>query len=371
MSTTQTNSIDLSALDLKNSTFQIGSDVIRIQGQSLVILRQAPLNILDDALSIADSTATHQKTVNSFANYYLDTIVAKIIHSVTEISSLANLFLALDKVKPDSNDALIKILKTVVEQIEKIRLNNSDLIEALSVFSKNCTNEFATYKKEVSDLIAKLDGDEGAINKAKEAISETNALLDKNIQEIIDNANIIGDGVKDLVTYALTVISSSSSKDKSKDKTEDKEKSEDKKEEFDPYPVESVGAVSNGVSGVSEAVTAYQKNLKKVAELYQDFAELNALLSALTSIEEQSSQYSTLISNLLTNYKTFDSSVAAIINNLNEYISELSSNNVSVTEFFTAYDDSVKYWYNLNDNVREIESAFAGSGLLFPQVQSI
>ena len=375
MSTTQeVKKLDLTPVSLKDNIVQLGSDTLRAQGQSLVLLRQVPLNIIDDALNIAEDTANHQRTVNSFANFYLNTIQPKAIGVITDVSALTNLIKALQVVKVVEVPDLENLIKSILNRIDDFRLKNSDYIEQLSLFSKNSTNELATFKKEIEDVIASLEGDTGAISQAKEAISQTSAMLDKNIQEIIDNSNVIGDGIKDLVTYALTVITSSSSKTPEKEKSGDEKaekKDPAKEEKFDPFPVESIGAVSNGVSGVSEAVAAYRKNLEKIGILYQDLAELNALLSALTAIEEQSSTYSSMINSILTDIETYDQSMKIIADNYSSALNALSSGDLTPADFEAILTESLKYWDNLNNNITEVEAAMVGKGQLFPQVQSI
>lgn len=375
MSTTQEiKKLDLSPGSLKDNIFQLGSDTLRAQGQSLVILRQIPLNILDDALNIAEDVANHQRTVVSFTNFYLNTIQPKAIQRITDASGLTNLINAIQIVNAGTSDDQVNVIKAVINMIDEYRIKDSDFIEQLKVFSKNTKNELATFRKEIEDLINNLEGDTGAINQAKQAIADTSAMLDKNIQEIIDNSNVIGDGIKDLVTYALTIITSPSSKTPEKEKSGDEkaEKKDDKKEdEFDPFPVESIGAVSGGVSGVSEAVAAYRKNLKNIGILYQELAELNALLSALTAIEEQSSSYSSMIDSILTDVENYDQSMKSISDNYSSAIDALNSSELSVKDFEALLKDSIKYWNNLRSNISEIESALAGKGQLFPQVQSI
>ena len=375
MSTTQeVKKLDLTPVSLKDNIVQLGSDTLRAQGQSLVLLRQVPLNIIDDALNIAEDTANHQRTVNSFANFYLNTIQPKAIGVITDVSALTNLIKALQVVKVVEVPDLENLIKSILNRIDDFRLKNSDYIEQLSLFSKNSTNELATFKKEIEDVIASLEGDTGAISQAKEAISQTSAMLDKNIQEIIDNSNVIGDGIKDLVTYALTVITSSSSKTPEKEKSGDEKaekKDPAKEEKFDPFPVESIGAVSNGVSGVSEAVAAYRKNLEKIGILYQDLAELNALLSALTAIEEQSSTYSSMINSILTDIETYDQSMKIIADNYSSALNALSTGDLTPADFEAILTESLKYWDNLNNNITEVEAAMVGKGQLFPQVQSI
>lgn len=375
MSTTQEiKKLDLSPGSLKDNIFQLGSDTLRAQGQSLVILRQIPLNILDDALNIAEDVANHQRTVVSFSNFYLNTIQPKAIQRITDASGLTNLINAIQIVNAGTSDDQVNVIKAVINMIDEYRIKDSDFIEQLKVFSKNTNNELATFRKEIEDLINNLEGDTGAINQAKQAIADTSAMLDKNIQEIIDNSNVIGDGIKDLVTYALTIITSSSSKTPEKEKSGDEkaEKKDDKKEdEFDPFPVESIGAVSGGVSGVSEAVAAYRKNLKNIGVLYQELAELNALLSALTAIEEQSSSYSSMIDSILTDVENYDQSMKSISDNYSSAIDALNSSELSVKDFEALLKDSIKYWNNLRSNISEIESALAGKGQLFPQVESI
>ena len=375
MSTTQeVKKLDLTPVSLKDNIVQLGSDTLRAQGQSLVLLRQVPLNIIDDALNIAEDTANHQRTVNSFANFYLNTIQPKAIGVITDVSALTNLIKALQVVKVVEVPDLENLIKSILNRIDDFRLKNSDYIEQLSLFSKNSTNELATFKKEIEDVIASLEGDTGAISQAKEAISQTSAMLDKNIQEIIDNSNVIGDGIKDLVTYALTVITSSSSKTPEKEKSGDEKaekKDPAKEEKFDPFPVESIGAVSNGVSGVSEAVAAYRKNLEKIGILYQDLAELNALLSALTAIEEQSSTYSSMINSILTDIETYDQSMKIIADNYSSALNALSTGDLTPADFEAILTESLKYWDNLINNITEVEAAMVGKGQLFPQVQSI
>lgn len=351
------------------------------QGNSMVLQRQVVLNAITENQDLVDKIRrikALQTTLKDNSAYYLDQILPRVIHGVTDASAVYNLYQSLKQQvdesssKPIDQQVMASMLNAILDRIEEKLQSAKDLREL-------ATDQATVLKKQNTDfqtLIAELDkllggSETSLIAQTQKEIATVKQNIDQNINDIVKNAKEIGAGVKDLVTNILTTITSSKGGDKTDDKKSDDKSGDDsggKKGddvELDPFPVEAVGAVSEGASGVDDAVAALHRNNKKLEQLYQSLAQLNALLSVSRAVGDQVSNYETSISRITDTADSVVSSWQTVEANYRQVIATLGKDG-DVGAVTALVNEAANPWKYLHQRLLELEDVLNGSGNLFP-----
>ncbi|MEM9619764.1 MAG: hypothetical protein AAF936_17565 [Pseudomonadota bacterium] len=377
--------------DISEELRRLSNVAFQLQGQSLVVQQQAELSALNDPTHIASYAGYAQANVKKHATYYLNLVLPGILQVVSSVDAVNNIVQAFATVSDDPNIAnnpgkIAQLCELVSSRVEDVHKNALQLYQETQINANSAGKNTATLKGVLMKTIATLDNEDGQLTAASTAISNTESAIQRNIQEIIDNANVIGDGLKDFFMSIVTTISGNSKKDEPADPPTDKDKDSDdndkddgddsasnsdnngKAPEFKSFPVESISTTSSGVKGISEARHALDENFKRLGVLYQDFAELNAILSVAKAISEQTGSFSALYEELTTVLSNYTKTLGIVSGNFKALAANLKKVNADDVAFIhlkTKIRVSSQSWTRVSETTREIEAAMAGVASYF------
>ncbi len=370
--------------DISDGLKRLSTIGFHLQGQSLVVQQQLTLSALEDPTHIASYAGYAQTNVKKYADYYLNRILPGLISVVTSADSINNIVqaFATASMDPDvANDPrrIEKLCQLVYQNIDDVHQKSLRLYQETRSTADVAVKNMSMLKGALKKTIEGLDNDDGQLAAAMTAISETEAAIQKNIQEIIDNANVVGEGLKDLFTSIITTISGNSKKDDPEKPAEGKGEKGDKDDDGDEsasdpkageetpelksFPVESISTTSSGIKGISDARNAMDKNFQKLGVLYQDLAELNTILSASKVISEQTTSFSVLYDDLAVSIIDYTNTLGIVSGNFKALAAELNNVNADDVEFIhikTKIRVASKSWTQVAETTREIESAMSG-----------
>ncbi|MDA5095581.1 HBL/NHE enterotoxin family protein [Aliiroseovarius sp. KMU-50] len=391
------NTTSISVTDLRQDLFQVGAEVLHMQGRAMVLDRQVNLKVLTDPTGVGGEAIAAQKSMRKAANYYLSTVMPKLIRIVTDASAARNLVVALKTTLAPVTDPeeAKRLITSVANQLDVYAKNTQDAVQ-LAQTSVNVTTAASTkLATAIADATAKLDGPNGQIAAAQTEIDATEKEVFDAIQAIVTNADSIGEGVKDLVTYVLSFIgggdkdnksdgtskgddSSSEKKEKSAPKSGD-EKAEngengdgpsgggDKEEggEIAEFPAQSITTISTGVAGISEAQKAIKSGNALLNKQYQAFAAMSAMLAAVQVINSQigtinktGASLLTAVSEAATSYGDIASGMTALANKVDQ--------DGGLPAAMSEINAVIADWSRLRGELDDMRAALSGVGSYFP-----
>jgi hypothetical protein len=370
-------------VNLETRFFELSAAAFRVQGQVNVVSRQTNIAYLNDPTNILVKATGLQASTRGIANFFLTTSLPQFIKVLTDMDSSTNIANAFYSTIGASSAPISEakpIAEAVVERLESdlsaLKKLSSRIDEAISV-GKTQADAFAG---EMDNVTAQIDGKDGQLAKAGAVIDTVQAAINDDLDNIVTSARVIGDGVKNLFTYAMSIFTSPqqvSDKDKEKksdpksDTTDDKpdEPKADPFGEVEPFDVESINSVEDGVSQSVAVMQSLRKNNKKLEELLQAKAALSAALTACQALRLQSQTmngtleaFSESIAAFMTAYEQMVNNYRDLANTLNETTEEGSA------ELLVQLKAASLSWVSIAETNTEIQAAFSGIRPLFPQV---
>lgn len=370
-------------VNLETRFFELSAAAFRVQGQVNVVSRQTNIAYLNDPTNILVKATGLQVSTRGIANFFLTTSLPQFIKVLTDMDSSANIANAFYATMGASSAPISEakpIAEAVAERLESdlsaLKKLSSRIEEAISVGKTQAD----TFAGEMDNVTAQIDGKDGQLAKAGAAIDTVQAAINDDLDNIVTSARVIGDGVKNLFTYAMSIFTSPqqvSDKDKEKkpdpksDTTDDKpdEPKADPFGEVEPFDVESINSVEDGVSQSVAVMQSLRKNNKKLEELLQAKAALSAALTACQALRLQSQtmngtleKFSESIAAFMTAYEQMVNNYRDLANTLNETTEESSA------ELLAQLKAASLSWVSIAETNTEIQAAFSGIRPLFPQV---
>ena len=381
--------IDLVPDDLGKNLYEFALMAFQSQGRAQVVSNQTQLSYLGDPTGILSKATALQTHVRKMANFYLTTTTPQMITVFTGIDADYNLSRAMLPSIGNAQEA-VKISKAVADNFRRKASDITKITERMND-TINLTVEAAKeFSEAVDQTVIKLDGDDGQIAAAGNAIEKVEAKIDEDIANIVKSSNEIGNGIKQLVRYGLTILTggaadSGGDKESSKDKAEKSEpakdedgaetSSGDKKPEkdpfgdIDPFPVESIGSIEDGVGQSVAVMKALSDDNKRLAKLYQAMAELSAALTVCQAIQSQTTRFADGLTQTSTSRGTAAVSMAVLAGKydaLATQFGKVEDNSPEYLDLIQSIKTADDAWSAIITDMTDIERAFAGIGNMFP-----
>jgi len=381
--------IDLVPDDLDKNLYEFALMAFQSQGRAQVVSHQAQLSYLGDPTGILSKATALQTHVRKMANFYLTTITPQMITVFTGIDADYNLSRAMLPSIVNAQEA-VKVSKAVADNFRRKASDMTKITERMND-TINLTVEAAKeFSEAVDQTVIKLDGDDGQIAAAGNAIEKVEAKIDEDIANIVKSSNEIGNGIKQLVRYGLTVLTggaadSGGDKETGKDKAEKSEpakdedgaetSSGDKKPEkdpfgdIDPFPVESIGSIEDGVGQSVAVMKALSDDNKLLAKLYQAMAELSAALTVCQAIQSQTTRFADGLTQTSASLGTAAASMAVLAGKydaLAMQFGKVKDESPEYLDLIQSIKSAEDAWSAIITDMTDIERAFAGIGNMFP-----
>lgn len=367
-----------SALALGDNLMTVGAAVLHAQGRALVIERQASLQILRDPTG-ADAAAA-QATMREAASHYLDVVQPQVVALFGAVSGAANLMNAAVVLNGPTaqGDDLPQILGAVTGQLDQLTATARDTARTARASADVTGSAAGALDKALTAAIDRLEGEGGEIAQLRDRIDSTEKAIFQGIDDIVKNSNVVGQGIKSLVTYVMGTFGGggdSGEKEKPKpaaDKTKpdaatagtDKTAPQESGA-IEPFPAESIDTISTGAEGVAKAQALVKAKNTLLAAQYQELAALDALLAAAQVISGQTAAIADTAKRLGDALAQTAAITGAIADELRALTTRAAKPEArkDVRAKLAALAGS---WTRLSAQMGQIQSALSGIGKLFP-----
>lgn len=374
-----------SALALGDNLMTVGAAVLHAQGRALVIERQASLQILRDPTGVGADAAAAQATMREAASHYLDVVQPQVIALFGAVSGAANLMNAAVVLNGPTaqGDDLPQILGAVTGQLDQLTATARDTARTARASADVTGSAAGALDKALTAAIDRLEGEGGEIAQLRDRIDSTEKAIFQGIDDIVKNSNVVGQGIKSLVTYVMGTFGGggdSGEKEKPKpaadktkpdaatagtDKTAPKESGA-----IEPFPAESIDTISTGAEGVAKAQALVKAKNTLLAAQYQELAALDALLAAAQVISGQTAAMADTAKRLGDALAQTAAITGAIADELRALTTRAAKPEArkDVRAKLAALAGS---WTRLSAQMGQIQSALSGIGKLFPPLTPV
>jgi hypothetical protein len=342
----------LSAKNLGNDLTALASAGLTAQVNALVLERQQRVDPFNTDPLLSTTLQYQQDQMRRSASYVLSRLMRDMIQNIADASAATALVSALRSTLSQQQatfstgpKAAAQLIDATAKEFTTYHQDASDLAQALEREVQNVQASQAQITTLIEKRVQGLDGPDGSIAKTIAGIDTTKTAIETDLQNLVKSASDIGAAVKQLVTGVLTTFDLANTPDKpadDKDKKADpeaKDKAADKtrpaitpkeaREAGDnAFPVESVGAITDGTSGVSAAVQSFKNNNAQLANLYQQLAQQQATLAIATAVGVQINAYAAALRTM-----------AAMAGNVEKSWAEITAGYESVAETLQASAD--------------------------------
>jgi hypothetical protein len=373
----------LSPLALSEAITKTTAAALTVQGRSLVLVRQPKLSLRAGVTppAVAQKAFDLQADMREHGNFALARLMSGAIQRLTDVDQVTNLMTSALQLMQSEAGASVAEAKEVLAaariNVREMFDNSATFARELGEIDKNLREGEGRFAQALKDLITALDGPSGKIVSLNKSIESVQEELEKNLTGVLEESKAIGDGIKKLVTNVLTTITGykddpkpdddDEGKEKGKGKGKGKDTGDDKPAKFDPFPVEAISTVSDGVAGGASSLSAFRINNKRLAELYQSLASLDALLAAVRAMADQSAAYVRSISALASCADQLQLAWADLLNRIDEVGKQLDTAPMGPATLAETH----RLWGRLRQRINELQQAVVGRTTAFPQVPSI
>lgn len=374
-----------SAPALGDNLMTVGAAVLHAQGRALVIERQASLQILRDPTGVGADAAAAQATMREAASHYFDVVQPQVIALFGAVSGAANLMNAAVVLNGPTaqGDDLPQILGAVTGQLDQLTATARDTARTARASADVTGSAAGALDKALTAAIDRLEGEGGEIAQLRDRIDSTEKAIFQGIDDIVKNSNVVGQGIKSLVTYVMGTFGGggdSGEKEKPKpaadktkpdaatagtDKTAPKESGA-----IEPFPAESIDTISTGAEGVAKAQALVKAKNTLLAAQYQELAALDALLAAAQVISGQTAAMADTAKRLGDALAQTAAITGAIADELRALTTRAAKPEArkDVRAKLAALAGS---WTRLSAQMGQIQSALSGIGKLFPPLTPV
>lgn len=357
----------------------VGTAVLHAQGRALVTERQANLQVLRDPTGVGAAAAEAQTAMRDAASHYLDVVQPGTIALFAATQGAANLMNSVLGLagQTASGDELSQMLATVAEQFDKLTQTAADTAKAVSVSADVTAAAAGKLSGALTGAIGRLEGKGGEIAQARAGIETTEKAIFQAIDDIVKKSNVVGAGIKGLVTYVLGVFGGDDAGDDAKnDKTkpaakkvaaDDKAVGETAKDsgKIEPFPAESIDTITTGVEGIAGAQAQIKAKNALLVVQYQDLAALGALLAAAQTISGQTNAMAGTAKRLHDAASPTPAIIGAIADGMRALATQAATP-AGRKDAITAISASADSWTRLANQLRQTMATMAGIGKLFP-----
>ncbi len=373
----------ISATALADNLMSVGTAVLHAQGRALVTERQANLQVLRDPTGVGAAAAEAQTAMRDAASHYLDVVQPGTIALFAATQGAANLMNSVLGLagQTASGDELSQMLATVAEQFDKLTQTAADTAKAVSVSADVTAAAAGKLSGALTGAIGRLEGKGGEIAQARAGIETTEKAIFQAIDDIVKKSNVVGAGIKGLVTYVLGAFGGddaggAAKNDKTKpaakkvaadDKADDKAAGETAKDsgKIEPFPAESIDTITTGVEGIAGAQAQIKAKNALLVVQYQDLAALGALLAAAQTISGQTNAMAGTAKRLHDAASPTPAIIGAIADGMRALATQAATP-AGRKDAITAISASADSWTRLANQLRQTMATMAGIGKLFP-----
>ena len=138
---------------------------------------------------------------------------------------------------------------------------------------------------------------------------------------------------------------------------------------IEPFPVESINSIEDGVGQSVAVMKALRDDNKKLAELYQAKAQLSAALSVCQAIRIQGQNFGisiNAVSQTLTAVADDFDELASGYSALGAAFQGVTDNSPDYYDLIQKIKNADSDWSSISNDVAQFERTFAGIGNLFP-----
>lgn len=381
------------ASPLSDNLSTLGASVLHVQGRALVTERQINLQVLRDPTGVGAAAAAAQGTMREVASHYLDAVQPRAIafFAATDgVVNLMNALASLDGATTKGGD-LSRMLSAVADALDRLTDSAKETEKATRLSADISANAAQALSRALNAAVKRLDGEDGEIAQLQGRIDQTEAEIYAAIDDIIKNSNVVGDGIKGLVTYVMGLFGGEGGdkpkpapdKPKTPEKAAEKprdtsakrdtatkdgaqtDKGEDDSGEIAPFPAQSIDSITSGVEGVAEAQTRLRTRNALLSTQYQDLASLGTLLAAAQTIKAQTGAMARTNAQLHEAASRTPAITHALAGGMRALagLAVKPANHKQVIATIAAATDS---WARMSVQLRQSEATFAGIGNLFP-----
>lgn len=369
----------ISATALADNLMSVGTAVLHAQGRALVTERQANLQVLRDPTGVGAAAAEAQTAMRDAASHYLDVVQPGTIALFAATQGAANLMNSVLGLagQTASGDELSQMLATVAEQFDKLTQTAADTAKAVSVSADVTAAAAGKLSGALTGAIGRLEGKGGEIAQARAGIETTEKAIFQAIDDIVKKSNVVGAGIKGLVTYVLGAFGGDDAGGAAKnDKTkpaakkvaaDDKAVGETAKDsgKIEPFPAESIDTITTGVEGIAGAQAQIKAKNALLVVQYQDLAALGALLAAAQTISGQTNAMAGTAKRLHDAASPTPAIIGAIADGMRALATQAATP-AGRKDAITAISASADSWTRLANQLRQTMATMAGIGKLFP-----
>jgi len=375
-------SIDLGDQNLLAAYLACARNALLSQTYSNLLEMQQKFSLEGMDVGLAVKFKAYQTEMLTYARAYDHQTMPAIIHQMTYASNFSALMSAFKKVLGKDGFLKLENIKDISVQVSSLKetaIKYEIYASALNAKMGVTWNSLQPLADNFKTVIDQIESNlTVAAQNVSQEISDLNALIDQNIQGIIDGGEKAGSGVVEIGNTIITTLNVSEedeSKLKKDQKSSDKDESDKakaKKEDDElptKYLVSGLNAIAGGIAGSSQAAADLKLNNEKLAAAYQKLAKVNSLLSVAKSIEAQNELFVSSIQNTNPAITQLDDGwkkVTASFSNAENAIFTINSAE-ELQSLKSAVEQGAQKWKILSDQIDDIKLNYANvSGASLP-----
>jgi len=275
-------------------TDYLSSSERALLNQKYANLLQYQEDLYSDHLSsdLAVKSAAFQEQLKMQAHVYTNANMSELISNLTLGSSFSALASALRSIlREQGTDGFLPNASMIAQEFNTLKgeaesnaIQSKLLFQKLGVMNTEVSNIDARYTEVINDIEQALNQE---IKQTVEEITQLNQEISANIQAIIDGGKEVGEGIGKIGVAIIASINVDHTGKPKGESSEDGELESDHSKPSTQYIISGINSIMDGTTETSEAVRQLARNNERLAELYQELAEENSLLSAAKSIQAQ------------------------------------------------------------------------------------
>jgi hypothetical protein len=384
----------LAPKNLANDIDNFASASLLLQSYALVLASQPTLLAPADSGGLVATTVAAQIALRNHANVVLNTLISRALKQISDATMAGNLFAALSTALPKlpqgNTQSLISLLQAIVVQYQ----NCADDATGLATLAEREAGKLATAEGNLTDLLSKvstaIDGPDGSITRLQAAITQKKAEIANTIEAIVRSGQDFGANLKQLATGIVASFvpaeaeaaepaaatnpngasngAAASSPAKAAPRTNGVAaglRTITGGDDAQPFSVQGIGAVSNDVSANRDAVEQLINGNRELANLYQQLARLNGLLTAATAVRDQCTDYHNAFQRFVLYADQLEKTWSLIVAGAQQTVSDLQQNPSDDFDHQTQAMISVanRYWQRVLDRSQQLGQSFANGSL--------
>lgn len=300
--------------DLSKTATALVSGALLGQARALVVARQQDATAYLEDPTLMLRTRQSQEELGRDVDYYLNRLMPDVIGRLADATSAAGLVTALGTTLggDTGRQSAPQLFDALVTEFTRRRTGSADLADALSAAAQRTGARATVLEAALQERIDALRGDDGEIQKTKDAITATRDAINQDLNDLVKAADEIGSGVKNwlldkvkIVTGILSSFGGSDGEDGGADTSAggDAPAGGDAKKPGKKFDVsgldvdvdrsgdDGTGGTSQGSAELGSSAAAFREHNDELAGLYRLLARQKAELAVAAAIRDQAAGF--------------------------------------------------------------------------------